>query len=110
MATSKSTLATITLVDLERCYRIQTHLDRADDAVRALLGPRGIAVCELLRLAYQESIEIMRKGAVPALKRAEGGMYQDRQLPMEFWQRLMSLAPQGASPGEEPDEGGKENE
>ena len=109
MAANKSGLTILTLADLERCYRIQTAIDRADDGVKALLGSRGITICELLRQAYESSLEIMRKGARPALKRAAGGMYAERQLPVEFWQRLMELAGAPVGQGGSQQEGGSDN-
>lgn len=110
MAAKKSGLTILTLADLERCYRIQTAIDRADDGVKALLGPRGVAICELLRQAYESSIEIMRKGARPALMRAAAGMYAERKLPVEFWNRLMDLAGVPADQGGSQQEGGSGNE
>jgi hypothetical protein len=108
MANCTSALASLTLTDLERCYRIQTYLDHVDDAVMALNGSRGLAIRELLRLAYNDSIDIMRKGARQALRKAAAGMYRESTLPVEFWERLCSLAaPQATmtAPNHEPEKG-----
>ena len=99
MAISSSRLTDLTMADLERCYRIQEALDAADDAVKSASWAGKAAVRALLRTAYDCSIEIMRKGAPAALRKAEKGMWARKSPSLEFIQRLVSVA---ARPDKQP--------
>lgn len=100
-----SALTSLTMSDLERCYRIQQALDAVDTAVQSAQFPGKAAVRELLRQAYEDSMGIMRKGASGAVRNAQKGMYSKHSHTNEFWQRLIGLA----RPGSEPttDQGGE---
>jgi hypothetical protein len=94
MAKFNSHLTSLTMRDLERCWQIQEALDAADDAVKSINWPGKQAVRQLLKLAYENSIEIMRKGSAGALRRYQEGKFADHHHTREFVDRLISLAPQ----------------